>query len=183
MLRFTRRCGGGGHHGIPTTKEAAHLTQEWIMSRKVPPAPGVGKRFASFTYPSHRTKYQFNAPEQHEVRVVNLRGPTDKFETSRKTRLSETAIDAITADLGLTALPKPVERVADEPPVVAKKTSVSSIADRMTFDFNESNDYLGNRGCLLSHRLKDFNPRGHEREMFPWVEKPFAAPAPPPPKK
>lgn len=183
MLRRSLAVFGGHDHGMPTTKEAAHLVQEWVMSRPVPPAPGPGKRYGSFTYPGKKTKYQFNVPEQHEVKLVALRGPLEPTEVSAQTRMSDRSIDAVVRGLEEDlnpALPAAADRLADAPTPKVKLPSRPSISGLMQYDVKECNDYLDKRGGDLSHRLKDYNPMGYQREFFPWQEKP---PAPPPPKK
>lgn len=196
MIRRTLRIlgGGGDHHGMPTTKEAAHLVMNWVLSRPVPPSPGKGKRYASFTYPGKTTKYQFNIPEQHEVRAVSLVGERDKHEVSSRTRMSDRSIAAVVSGWKASILPSTLssrhpegreEPVQDSSSVIVKKKtphSVRSIEKLMVYDVNECNDYLHRRGGDLAHRLKDYNPKGHEREHFPWQPKPKPPPSPPPKK-
>lgn len=184
MIRRSLRFLGGGHdHGMPTTKEAAHLTQEWIMSRPPPPPPGRGMRYAAFTHPAHKTKFQFNSPEQHEVKAVHLTGHREAHEVTARTRLSDKNIAAVLRGLEHDLSPSTevsADRLADAPAVEARKKSIPSIQNLMQYDHMECSDYLHNRGGDLAHRLKDYNPKGHERELFPWVPKP---PAPAPPQK
>lgn len=192
MLRRTFRFLGGGHdHGIPTTKEAAHLVQEWILSRPIPPPPGKGMRYANFTYPEHRSKFQLNTPQRHETRAVQLLGEREGHEVSSRTRLSDRSIAAVVSGWKSSLQPSVVSphsttRSGEELLYGSAENSkkvrhnVSSIKDLMKYDINECNDYLHRRGCDLAHRLKDYNPKGYEREYFPWQPKP---PAPAPPKK
>lgn len=182
MLRRTFRfCGGGHDHGMPTTKEAAHLVQQWVLSRPVPPPPGKGKRYASFIHPGKVTGFQLNIPDSHETKIVDLHGDGGPHEVAARTRLSARSIQAVVNGLSsdLSSMPSPSpERKADTSPEIPKKESVPSIRHLMQFDPKECNEYLHKRGGEIAHRLKDYNPNGYEREAYPWDINP-----PPAPKK
>lgn len=189
MLRRTLKfLGGGGDHGMPTTKEAAHLVMNWVLSRPVPPPPGKGKCYARFTYPGKRSKFQLNSPERHEVRTVPLVGDREKYDVSSRIRLSDRAIGVVMSGWKASLLPStPSSRSLEELETSSSATNtakkvprnVSSIRNLMQYDVSECNEYLHRRGGDLSHRLKDYNAKGYEREHFPWQPKP---PSPPPKK-
>lgn len=201
MLRRSIVCRSGHGDLFPTSKAAAHLTPEWVMSRPTPLPPGKGKRYASFTTPEVYGKYQMVKPEYHEVKAVPVHHPAPHDIQHCDVRpFSSQSIAAtvagVSSELGH-------QRKTNENPVAQSNIAAQAAAEQrmktrdymehkrspmkrnprfeLKIAYPESQNYIEDRVNRL-RKIENSNPNGYQKEWMPWEEKP-PAPAPAPPKK
>lgn len=201
MLNRTRLFLSGHGDLFPTSKSAAHLTPRWVLNRPVPPRPGKGECYASFTYPQHHSRYQFVRPEMHETKVVPI-GEVAGMHYCVTQRPSEHAARAAVA--GVTAeMSHKVAKTNDTPlarATIAAKAASEELA--MTRDWHsrlpplqpkkgyevladyceaERDVELNTLDCCMG--TGGSNPSGHSKKWFAHEYNPPAKPAPPAPRK
>ncbi|GET87750.1 hypothetical protein, conserved [Leishmania tarentolae] len=198
MLRrcFLLRSGHGDL--FPTTKEAAHLAQNWIMSREVPHAPGKGRCYADFTTPEYHSKFQMITPEIHEVRVISTdNASSEKTQHCTTKRPSASSVMATVAGVK-NALDTHYPKTNDTPMAranIAAKLAAEQHAKTRDFmehkrvliqhsskyttttDYPSSQFYIEDRANKL-RKIENSNPNGYVQEDMPWETKPPSA-APP----
>ncbi|KAG5508002.1 hypothetical protein GH5_07055 [Leishmania sp. Ghana 2012 LV757] len=198
-----RRCMllRSGHGDLfPTSKAAAHLDPEWVMSRVVPRAPGKGRCYADFTTPEHRGKFQMISPEVHRVKVISIDSPPAAEMQHCATKWPSAASIAATAAGVKRALDAHRPKTNDTPMAranIAAKRAAEELAKTRDFmahkrvptqrnpkhvptvDCTSSQGYIEDRVNKL-RKMENTNPNGYVREYMPWGAKP---PAPAPPKK
>lgn len=73
MLRLSVVLRGGGHCDLfPTSKAAAHLNPDWVLSRPVPPAPGKGKCIVQCHRQGSCGNFQLGRPPAHWTSTASL---------------------------------------------------------------------------------------------------------------
>lgn len=201
-MRRTSLVLSGGHGDLfPTSKAAAHLAPRWVLSREVPPAPGKGMVYASFTYPEHHNKFQLHTPEMHERRAVPIAEAQSAMRYCTSTFLSASAAKQFVAGVHSslshknkktndTALAKAnieAKRASEQlamtgvPHASAPPSPPVKRGFERHADFDESTHYMETRTASYNKLLND-NKAGWTKEWFPHEVNPPPKPAPAPPK-
>ncbi|CBZ25549.1 conserved hypothetical protein [Leishmania mexicana MHOM/GT/2001/U1103] len=198
MLRRCLLLRSGHGDLFPTSKAAAHLTPDWVMSRKVPQAPGKGRCYADFTTPEHHSKFQMIVPETHEVKVISTHNPSSAEVHHCATKRPSAASVAATIAGVKSALDTHHPKTNDTPMAranIAAKLAAEQRAKTRDFmahkrglmkrdhkyiptvDYPSSQFYIEDRVNKL-RKIENSNPNGYVQERMPW-ETPPPSPAPP----
>ncbi|EPY26734.1 hypothetical protein AGDE_11119 [Angomonas deanei] len=199
MFRKTIQRLSGHGDLFPTSKEAAHLAPEWVLSRTPPPPPGPGKRYVSTTQPERFNQYQLHTAEVHNDRVLMQIGHAPPAHCTTPVPSNTSVAHSLG---GVNAYLRGYHHAKDfSSPIaranIAEKEQSEKFAKTRTFtehqrpardrpgwertiDMTAMNEYFGDRTCML--KTVDVNPKGPTKEWFPFEKKPAPA-TPPPPKK
>ncbi|KAK7198350.1 hypothetical protein NESM_000794100 [Novymonas esmeraldas] len=199
MLRRGALLRSGHGDLFPTSKAAAHLTPQWIMSREVPHAPGKGHCYADFTTPAHHNKFQVSGAETHERKIIStVNASAAELHHCTTRRPSAAAVAATVAGVH-SALDTHHPKTNDTPmarATIAAKQAAEELAKTRDFmahkrgptqrafkepataDCMTTKIYIEDRVNKL-RKMENANQNGYVREHMPYLPNPPPAPAPP----
>ncbi|KAG8345339.1 hypothetical protein ERJ75_000940800 [Trypanosoma vivax] len=187
MLRNTYRRLGGGGELFPTSKETAHLAQQWVMERRPPPPPGRGMCHVPVVN-SHSTQSKWQTVQAHIHSVVTIpldaASPPNAVTPRPSTRAVDTIVAGVKSQLSGHAR-GPLNSIAAAN-ISAKAMSEARMKTRdygenkssfrerpgweVTTDVIELSEWLYKR--IHKHRkMVNDNSNGYEKEYMPWEKK------------